>query len=91
MIEPEIRIQTPIRSGGRFVVPVVRENGFSGSCGTTGFVDPVALLFEEAGCWYFVPLLPGFSQKELESAFAVVGFEQKRSTTPEKNPTLVRK
>jgi hypothetical protein len=69
MTEPEIRIQKPIQSGGRFVVPVVRENGFSGSCGSTGFVDPVALLFEEAGYWYFVPLIPSFSQKELEPAF----------------------
>ena len=69
MTGPEIRIQTPIRSGGRFVVPVVRENGFSGSCGGTGFVDPVALLLGEGGSWYFIPLIPGFSQKDLEPAF----------------------
>jgi hypothetical protein len=78
MIEPEIRIQTPIRSGGRLIVPVIRKNGFSGSGGTTGFVEPVALLLEEAGYWYFVPLLASFSLKELESAFTVVGFEQNR-------------
>jgi hypothetical protein len=69
MTEPEIRIQTPIRSGGRLLVPVVREGGFTGIGGSTGFVDPVALLFEEDGNWYLVPLVPGFSQKELEPAF----------------------
>jgi hypothetical protein len=69
MKKPEMRIQTPIQSGGRFVVPIVRENGFSGSCANIGFVDPVALLFEEAGHWYFVPLASGFSQKDLEPAF----------------------
>jgi hypothetical protein len=69
MTEPEIRIQTPLRSCGRLVVPVVREDGFTGICGSTGFADPVALLFEEAGHWYFVPLVSGFSQKELEPAF----------------------
>ncbi len=69
MTGPEIRIQTPTRSGERLLVPVVRENGLAGRCGSSGFVDPVALLFEEAGHWYFVPLVPGFSQKELEPAF----------------------
>ncbi len=69
MTGPEIRIQTPIRSGGRCVVPVGTGGRFFRQCGGTGFVDPVALLFEEAGSWYFVPLVPGFSQEDLEPAF----------------------
>ncbi len=69
MTGPEIRIRAPIRSGERLLIPVVRKDGLSGSWGGTGLVDPVALLFEEAGSWYFIPLVPGFSQEELEPVF----------------------
>ena len=64
--EPEFRMQGRVRYGGRVVIPLVREYSVVHDSGSMGMVNPVALLFEDEGVWFFVPLECGIDESILE-------------------------
>jgi hypothetical protein len=54
-----LRLLDPVASGERIFLPLVRDTLVSFEQGAVVSVNPVALLFFEAGRWMFVPLDEG--------------------------------
>jgi hypothetical protein len=76
-----LKMQEQVISGGRVIVPVVREKGFTIGGGVFAGVDPVALLVGECGKWFFVAIEEGFDPceiTELLEAEAVIEGKQER-------------
>jgi len=61
----EIRFHGGSRYGGRLIVPVVRASWIAQESGAAGLAEAVALLWEEEGTWYFIPLAPWYSPEDL--------------------------
>ena len=58
-----LRLAPPLAWGGRLFVPLVRILSISHERGGICLCTPVALLIEEEGAWYFVPLDPQITQE----------------------------
>jgi hypothetical protein len=56
-----VRMLDPVSCGERVFLPLVRDTMVSFEQGAVVSVNPLALLFLEAGRWMFVPLEEGIS------------------------------
>jgi hypothetical protein len=56
---PAIRILEPVSCGERIFYPLVQDSMVSCEHGVAVSVNPVAVLFFDAGTWMFVPLEEG--------------------------------
>jgi hypothetical protein len=61
-----IRMLDPVSCGERKFYPLVRDSRVSCEQGMAVSVNPVAVLFSEAGTWMFVPLEEGTGPDILE-------------------------
>jgi hypothetical protein len=64
-LRTSLMLSTPVASGGRLLVPVVRRLTVIHETGGYGSCTPVALLVGEGDAWTFVPLEEGIGQEVL--------------------------
>ena len=62
-----VRMLEPVTCGERVFFPLVRDTLVSFEQGVVVSVNPVALLYSEAGRWMFVPLEEGICPDILEN------------------------
>ena len=78
---PAIRILEPVSCGERIFYPLVQDSMVSCEHGVTVMMNPVAVLFLEAGTWMFVPLEEGIIPEILENLFLPSDHEKEKTVS----------
>jgi len=67
MLISGIRFLAPLTFGQRTFIPLVRESDFSHDRGSLVMVNPLALIVEDEGDWYFFALEDGITSAILDT------------------------
>jgi hypothetical protein len=67
MLISGIRFLAPLSFGQRTFIPLVRESDFSHDLGSLVMVNPLALIVQDEGDWYFFALENGISPAILDT------------------------